>query len=155
CLSPSRHYSTQRIVKNPLESIQYYDYSQIGSPTDFSLNDFIILPNHFTPSEQKFLSDQSLKKLKRILGKQVIYQDGHFDGVIHGYRECQASHWGEDEDRIMEVFHQKVYSLFPENIHWLPTHILELSECGGIREHVDHVEVVHSAFSDLSSSMFD
>ncbi|CAG8638089.1 10923_t:CDS:2 [Acaulospora morrowiae] len=142
---PTRFYSNQnqKITKNAPESLKYFDYSHIslpGSPIDFSLDDFIILPKHFTHSEQEFLLNQSSKKLKREFGKQVVYQEDHFDGVIFGYRECHASHWGEDEDKVMEIFHKKVYNLFPEITNWLPAHILDLSESGGIQAHIDHVE---------------
>jgi len=40
------------------------------------------------------LVDAAVKKLKRALGKQVRYEDGHFDGVITRYRECSATDWG-------------------------------------------------------------
>ncbi|CAG8708747.1 8695_t:CDS:2, partial [Dentiscutata erythropus] len=102
-------------------------------------HDFIILPNHFTSLEQEFLLDQSLKKFKRVFGKKVTYQDAHFDGVIHGYRECQSTHWDDDE-KTNEIFNKKIFSLFPENLRWLPVHLLELANYGGIKAHIDNVE---------------
>ncbi|KAF0484142.1 DnaJ-domain-containing protein [Gigaspora margarita] len=108
--------------------------------TQFSLKDFILLPNQFTPFEQEFLLDQSLKKLKRVFGKQIVYQDSHFDDVIQGYRECQASHWVDQNDKVIEIFNKKVYDFFPRTIEWLPVHILDLSETGGIKPHIDNVD---------------
>ncbi|CAG8703065.1 10247_t:CDS:2, partial [Racocetra fulgida] len=119
---------------------KFFDLSNTVKYKSFSLEDFILLPNHFTSFEQEFLLDQSLKKLKRVFGKQIVYQESHFDDVIHGYRECQATHWGDQNDKVIETFNKKVYDLFPKTIEWLPVHILELSETGGIKPHVDNVE---------------
>ncbi len=43
------------------------------------------------------------KKLKRALGKQVRYEDGHFDGVITRYRECSATDWAGAAPSASEV----------------------------------------------------
>lgn len=141
--------NSQKIIKNPPESLKYFDYTHINSfirsnpQFNFSLDDFIILPNHFTSLEQEFLLNQSLKKFRRIFGKKVVYQDAHFDGVIHGYRECQSTHWDDDE-RVNEIFNKKIFSLFPENVRWLPVHLLELTDYGGIKAHIDNVEVLYN-----------
>ncbi|CAG8502832.1 14387_t:CDS:2 [Cetraspora pellucida] len=137
CRFLSNHNQT---IKSSPESSKFFDLSNITKCKLFSLEDFTLLPNHFTSFEQEFLLDQSLKKLKRVFGKRIVYQDSHFDDVIHGYRECQATHWGDQNDKVIEIFNKKVYENFPKTIEWLPVHILDLSEIGGIKPHVDNVE---------------
>ncbi|CAG8565363.1 15446_t:CDS:2 [Dentiscutata heterogama] len=141
CRCLSNHHQT---IKSSPESLKFFDLSNLpfntAECTPFSHEDFILLPNHFTPFEQEFLLDQSLKKLKRVFGKQIVYQDSHFDDVIQGYRECQASHWGDQNDKVIEIFNKKVYDFFPRTVEWLPVHVLDLSETGGIKPHVDNVD---------------
>ncbi|KAG0329196.1 Alpha-ketoglutarate-dependent dioxygenase alkB 7, mitochondrial [Dissophora globulifera] len=73
----------------------HFDLSKIA-PAEHAqiLHDFIIVPDYLTVAEQSMLVDAATKKLKRALGKQVRYEDGHFDGVITRYRECSATDWG-------------------------------------------------------------
>lgn len=49
------------------------------------------------------LFEAAVKKLKRALGKQVRYEDGHFDGVITRYRECSATDWGTEPEASSEA----------------------------------------------------
>ncbi|KAG0368638.1 hypothetical protein BGZ54_001497 [Gamsiella multidivaricata] len=108
------------------------------------------------------LVEAATKKLKRALGKQVRYEDGHFDGVITRYRECSATDWGtvpESEATTMasssldtptdtrgrttprEIMHSIKQQFFPHHWNWVAPHILELeSGKGGIKPHVDHLD---------------
>nr|CAG8448476.1 4544_t:CDS:2 [Entrophospora candida] len=105
-LSKKKNFSNNSLKISEL-SLPYFDYSKLQKKnSSFSIDeDFILFPNHLNESEQSFLVEKSSKKLKRAFGKEVIYQDAHFDDVIHGYRECQATHWstgtatnGKDEE---------------------------------------------------------
>ncbi|KAK3807677.1 MAG: hypothetical protein J3Q66DRAFT_82915 [Benniella sp.] len=73
----------------------HFDLSGID-PSEHAqiLRDFIIMPDYLSTTEHDMLVDAAVKKLKRALGKQVRYEDGHFDGVITRYRECSATDWG-------------------------------------------------------------
>jgi len=94
------------------------------------------------------------KKLKRALGKQVRYEDGHFDGVITRYRECSASDWsdtGASSSPPSDTHRERTSpghimqsikgEFFPREWSWVAPHILELEAGrGGIKPHVDHLE---------------
>ncbi|KAG9303455.1 hypothetical protein G9A89_013782 [Geosiphon pyriformis] len=125
------------------------DYSSLSSQAaKFCFSDFLLYPNHFTEYEQNLLVTQSKKKLDRLLGKTLSYQNGHFDGVIRGYRECQVSDWivtGDDvTSEISELLKEKVYEFIPRVCStinkWSSVHILDLAEWGGIKPHVDNLE---------------
>ncbi|CAJ0825810.1 13143_t:CDS:2 [Entrophospora sp. SA101] len=96
-LSKKKKFSNNSLKISEL-SLPYFDYSKLQKKnSSFSIDeDFILFPNHLNESEQSFLVEKSSKKLKRAFGKEVVYQDAHFDDVIHGYRECQATHWSTD-----------------------------------------------------------
>ncbi|KAF9439327.1 Alpha-ketoglutarate-dependent dioxygenase alkB 7, mitochondrial [Entomortierella beljakovae] len=141
----------------------HFDLSQID-PTEHDqiLKDFIIIPEYLSPSEHAMLVEAATKKLKRALGRQVRYEDGHFDGVITRYRECSASDWGiptespsnspkslgsGSESSLLErttpqqVMQSVKDQFFPSNWKWVSPHILELeSGKGGIKPHVDHLD---------------
>ncbi|KAG0196024.1 hypothetical protein BGX28_000218 [Mortierella sp. GBA30] len=73
----------------------HFDLSHIpASEQPHILRDFFLVPNYLSEEEQDMLVAAATKKLKRALGKQVRYEDGHFDGVITRYRECSATDWG-------------------------------------------------------------
>ncbi|GJJ71311.1 alkylated DNA repair protein alkB homolog 7 [Entomortierella parvispora] len=129
----------------------YIDLSRI--PTNEHeqiLKDFILVPNYLSPPEQEMMIQAATKKLKRALGKQVRYEDGHFDGVITRYRECSASDWGtgapsldKDQQRTTpsEIMQSIKHEFFPHQWSWVAPHLLELEAGrGGIKPHVDHLE---------------
>ncbi|KAG0378629.1 hypothetical protein BGX24_003243 [Mortierella sp. AD032] len=110
-------------------------------------------------------------KLKRALGKQVRYEDGHFDGVITRYRECSAGDWashpfsetpstptsdsgsgGTKKDRTTprEMMDSLKSEFFPISWKWVSPHILELEAgSGGIKPHVDHLDASGSVVAGL------
>ncbi|KAF8934228.1 hypothetical protein BGZ58_005850 [Dissophora ornata] len=148
----------------------HFDLSQID-PSEHSqiLRNFIIIPDYLSPTEHDMLMEAATKKLKRALGKQVRYEDGHFDGVITRYRECSATDWGSGPEstaaeslptssqtsagnkdtpaprpeRISprEIMHSIKQEFFPHHWKWVAPHILELEPGkGGIKPHVDHLD---------------
>ncbi|KAI1316922.1 Alpha-ketoglutarate-dependent dioxygenase alkB 7, mitochondrial [Mortierella claussenii] len=88
------HYTTLRTSADIAAS--HFDLSHIPSSQerDQILSDFILIPNYLSITEHDMLIQAAFKKLKRALGKQIRYEDGHFDNVITRYRECSASEWG-------------------------------------------------------------
>ncbi|KAF9993710.1 hypothetical protein BGZ79_001597 [Entomortierella chlamydospora] len=134
----------------------HFDLSQLD-PKDHAqiLQDFVLFPEYLSSKEHDMLVEAATKKLKRALGKQVRYEDGHFDGVITRYRECSASDWGsgvesvpkssttdtKDRTTPQEVMQSIKQQFFPSHWRWVAPHILELeSGKGGIRPHVDHLD---------------
>lgn len=132
----------------------HFDLSKIPAAEQAQItHDFIIVPNYLSPQEHDMMVEAATKKLKRALGKQVRYEDGHFDGVITRYRECSASDWGapppaseqgaEQKERQTpsEVLQAIKLQYFPQDWKWVAPHILELEAGkGGIKPHVDHLE---------------
>ncbi|KAF9540995.1 hypothetical protein EC957_003574 [Mortierella hygrophila] len=59
----------------------HFDLSHIP-PSEHAqiLHDFILVPEYLTPEEHDMMVKGATLKLKRALGKQVRYEDGHFDG---------------------------------------------------------------------------
>ncbi|KAF9115999.1 hypothetical protein BGX27_005436 [Mortierella sp. AM989] len=135
--------------ERPILAITIIEHDQI-------LQDFILFPKYLSDKEHDMLVEAATKKLKRALGRQVRYEDGHFDGVITRYRECSASDWGSEmeleaeaapttnvKDRTtpQEVMQSIKQQFFPTDWRWVAPHILELeSGKGGIKPHVDHLD---------------
>ncbi|KAF9149747.1 Alpha-ketoglutarate-dependent dioxygenase alkB 7, mitochondrial [Linnemannia schmuckeri] len=72
----------------------HFDLSHIPTSEHAQiLHDFILVPEYLTSDEHDMMVKGATLKLKRALGKQVRYEDGHFDGVITRYRECSAGDW--------------------------------------------------------------
>ncbi|KAF9195318.1 Alpha-ketoglutarate-dependent dioxygenase alkB 7, mitochondrial [Haplosporangium sp. Z 767] len=137
----------------------HFDLSKIPLPEQAQiLRDFILVPDYLSQEEHDMMVEAATKKLKRALGKQVRYEDGHFDGVITRYRECSATDWGvdpagsetkgdtEDMDRHQrtqpaEVMQSIKREFFPPHWKWVAPHVLELEAGkGGIKPHVDHLD---------------
>ncbi|KAF9354521.1 hypothetical protein BGX26_007657 [Mortierella sp. AD094] len=156
----------------------HFDLSQLD-PKDHAqiLQDFILVPEYLSSKEHDMLVEAATKKLKRALGRQVRYEDGHFDGVITRYRECSASDWGLEEgsvprsstlsefspsasttdvkDRVtpQEVMQSIKQQFFPSHWRWVAPHILELeSGKGGIKPHVDHLDASGEVVAGLCLS---
>ncbi|KAG0049146.1 Alpha-ketoglutarate-dependent dioxygenase alkB 7, mitochondrial [Gryganskiella cystojenkinii] len=139
----------------------HFDFSHIPAhEQDQILKDFILVPNYLSPQEQHLMIESATRKLKRALGKQVRYEDGHFDGVITRYRECSASDWSGTgvvsysssgpnhqpsplRERVTpsEIMQSIKQEFFPHEWNWVSPHILELEAGrGGIKPHMDHLE---------------
>ncbi|KAF9952491.1 Alpha-ketoglutarate-dependent dioxygenase alkB 7, mitochondrial [Mortierella alpina] len=161
----------QQLCTPPSIASSHFDLSQIPTSERAQiLRDFILVPGYLSPKEQEMLLAAATKKLKRALGKQVRYEDGHFDGVITRYRECSATDWagaafpapidkdkdipleapletasdsrqGQDRTSPSEVMQSIKQEFFPPSWKWVAPHILELEAGkGGIKPHVDHLD---------------
>ncbi|KAI8343386.1 hypothetical protein BC941DRAFT_411220 [Chlamydoabsidia padenii] len=122
--------------------------------TAFSLNelyrDFILLPEFITPEEHDMIVHNCEKKLKRSLGRNAPYEQGHFDGVITNYKECSVSSWTVGAEWMDQFIQQRIYgALFPSSYQWLSPHILDLCRTGEIRGHVDNLEASGSVVAGL------
>ncbi|CAO3646266.1 unnamed protein product [Cunninghamella blakesleeana] len=118
------------------------------------IKDFIIIPDFITEEEHDKIVKNCESKLKRSLGRNAIYEQGHFDGVITKYKECSASHWvplHSEKAKWMDQFiQQRIYlNYFPPSFEWLDPHILDLAKEGEIRGHVDNKEASGSVVAGL------
>lgn len=148
----------------------HFDLSHIP-PSEHAqiLHDFILVPEYLTPDEHDMMVKGATLKLKRALGKQVRYEDGHFDGVITRYRECSAGDWSspisattspssdsssnnDQKGRTTprEMMDAIKSDFFPSTWTWVSPHILELEAGqGGIKPHVDHLDASGSVVAGL------
>ncbi|KAF9567587.1 hypothetical protein CPC08DRAFT_703119 [Agrocybe pediades] len=65
------------------------------------------------------------------------FQEGHYDGVIHHFREMHLSNWPTDAFKGLDVILDRLYSLCPTKD--VQTHVLHLASYGNILPHVDNV----------------
>ncbi|KAG0318259.1 Alpha-ketoglutarate-dependent dioxygenase alkB 7, mitochondrial, partial [Linnemannia gamsii] len=138
------------------------------------LHDFILVPEYLSPEEHDMMVKGATLKLKRALGKQVRYEDGHFDRVITRYRECSAGDWSsshplpatnpstssqpsnnstttkKERTTPLEMMTSIKSEFFPSTWNWVAPHILELEAGqGGIKPHVDHLDASGSVVAGL------
>ncbi|KAG0002653.1 Alpha-ketoglutarate-dependent dioxygenase alkB 7, mitochondrial [Modicella reniformis] len=106
----------------PSIAATHFDLSRIN-PSEHAqiLSDFIIVPEYLSSLEHDMLVEAATKKLKRALGKQVRFEDGHFDGVITRYRECSATDWGAGPDSEAAAAAAEASSSSPSSSSDTPT----------------------------------
>lgn len=114
-------------LTNPTSTLtRYFNFTPsflAHTPAKYTHHDLLLFPDFLSQPEHDFLVSACDRKLKRSLGSAAQYEQGHFDGVIRGYRECEASHWGKDDVRVREIL-QRIFGLLPEEWEWLNPHIL-------------------------------
>ncbi|PPR08100.1 hypothetical protein CVT24_010561 [Panaeolus cyanescens] len=65
------------------------------------------------------------------------FQEGHYDGVIHNYREMHLAKWPTEEFPQLQSSIDRLHSLCPTPD--IQTHLLHLSSKGDILPHIDNV----------------
>ena len=76
------------------------------------------------------------------------YNKGHWDNAIVLFRETEKSEWNEENYKIMKRFEEHVFGIKES---YLPaTHVLDLSEDGYIKPHIDSVKFCGPLVSGLS-----
>lgn len=70
----------------------------------------------------------------------VIVLKGHFDGVIHHYREMHLSAWPLDKYPDLEHTLKRLKSAFPDPFCKVQTHLLHLASHGEILPHIDNLD---------------
>ncbi|KAF8969927.1 hypothetical protein BDZ97DRAFT_1653154 [Flammula alnicola] len=65
---------------------------------------------------------------------------GHFDGVIHDFREMHLSSWPLEDFPSLEPVLERLHSLCPESNSKVQTHLLHLASYGEILPHVDNLD---------------
>ncbi|XP_032067335.1 alpha-ketoglutarate-dependent dioxygenase alkB homolog 7, mitochondrial [Thamnophis elegans] len=98
-----------------------------------------------------FISGEEEALLARELEPQLRrhrYQDEHWDGAIHKYRETEKSHWSRECQEIL----QRVRNVaFPPGVPQLAqVHVLDLDKSGHIKPHVDSVKFCGCTIAGLS-----
>jgi len=67
-----------------------------------------------------------------------MHTQGHYDGVIHHFREMHLSSWPVEEFKGLKPILGRLYSLCPTPA--VQTHLLHLASHGYILPHVDNIE---------------
>ncbi|KAK7449673.1 hypothetical protein VKT23_013146 [Stygiomarasmius scandens] len=86
------------------------------------------------------VSDRSSLPLQEIFLPEEFYEfeEGHFDGVIHNYREMHLMSWPTSEFSGLSPILHRLHLLLPSQD--TQTHLLHLASNGEILPHVDNVE---------------
>jgi hypothetical protein len=69
-----------------------------------------------------------------------IVSKGHFDGVIHHYREMHLSAWPLDKYSNLDPVLRRLNSAFPDPLCKVQTHLLHLASHGEILPHIDNLD---------------
>ncbi|CAA7267903.1 unnamed protein product [Cyclocybe aegerita] len=94
---------------------------------------------HFAPDEMyDFAEASSLNLQGAFVQSSVVPLKGHFDGVIHHYREMHLSSWPVERYPELQRILDRLYSLCPTQD--VQTHILHLASYGDILPHVDNLD---------------
>lgn len=98
--------------------------------------------NFISELEEQEIISEVMRKMKF-----MRWNEGHFDGKIHNYREYLASNLSQ-LPRVNELMNRVSDFMMGKEI--LPVHILELRHDGKILPHIDNIEYSGSIIAGLS-----
>lgn len=98
--------------------------------------------NFISENEERELINEVMEKLKF-----TRWNEGHFDGKIHNYREYLASN-SFLFPKLNEIKCRVSHFMMGKNM--LPVHILELRHDGQILPHIDNIDYSGSIIAGLS-----
>ncbi|XP_034953140.2 alpha-ketoglutarate-dependent dioxygenase alkB homolog 7, mitochondrial [Zootoca vivipara] len=102
-----------------------------------------VVPGFLSEEEEALLAGEVEAQLRR--GR---YQDAHWDGVIHRYRETEKSHWSKESQEILQRVRD---TAFPPGVPQLAqVHVLDLDKTGYIKPHIDSVKFCGCTIAGLS-----
>ncbi|WWC68404.1 uncharacterized protein I206_102330 [Kwoniella pini CBS 10737] len=181
-IQPLNLYSKSPLIRPHNPPLSSDIRSSIAKP-----DDFLFWPNFFNVEESKILLSMALWKLDRVdstlkrrkkgksssisqnpvrvdelqslFDREYGFEDGHYDSVIHNYRETLLSSLPTSSSSNLKSTLAKLYSLLPnlppfdqQNIppEGTITHLLHLSPKGEILPHVDNLEASGSVICGVS-----
>ncbi|KAF6765067.1 hypothetical protein DFP72DRAFT_869976 [Ephemerocybe angulata] len=116
---------------------------------------FTFWPSYFSNHEQRILLSSALHRLdsmdsnrpsvpetddlQQLFASDDLYDfhEGHYDGVIHHYREMHLTSWPVDQFPGLPPVLERLYALCPSRD--VQTHLLHLASHGEILPHVDNI----------------
>ncbi|XP_039185625.1 alpha-ketoglutarate-dependent dioxygenase alkB homolog 7, mitochondrial isoform X1 [Crotalus tigris] len=102
-----------------------------------------VTPDFISEEEEALLAQELEPQLRR-----HRYQDEHWDGAIHKYRETEKSHWSKECHEILQRVRN---AAFPPGVPQLAqVHVLDLDKSGYIKPHVDSVKFCGCTIAGLS-----
>ncbi|XP_058029788.1 alpha-ketoglutarate-dependent dioxygenase alkB homolog 7, mitochondrial isoform X2 [Ahaetulla prasina] len=103
----------------------------------------LVTPDFISEEEEALLAQELEPQLRR-----HRYQDEHWDGAIHKYRETEKSHWSKECHEILQRVRN---AAFPPGVPQLAqVHVLDLDKSGHIKPHVDSVKFCGCTIAGLS-----
>ena len=119
-------------LSRPLQNA--IDTGKLYSPLEY----IRIIPEFLSVEEHETLVKESTEKIQRLCS--LKYDEGHYDHVIKGYKECSVSSWSQHS--ILLKAQTAVCSALNRkpDFDWVPPHILELREEDSfILPHIDNL----------------
>ncbi|XP_078242717.1 alpha-ketoglutarate-dependent dioxygenase alkB homolog 7, mitochondrial isoform X4 [Pogona vitticeps] len=102
-----------------------------------------VVPGFLSEAEEALLAQEVEPHFRR-----RRYEDGHWDGAIHKYRETEKSHWSKESHEILQRVRD---AAFPPGMPQLTqVHVLDLHKSGYIKPHVDSVKFCGCTIAGLS-----
>nr|XP_020654392.1 alpha-ketoglutarate-dependent dioxygenase alkB homolog 7, mitochondrial [Pogona vitticeps] len=102
-----------------------------------------VVPDFLSEAEEALLAQEVEPQFRR-----RRYEDGHWDGAIHKYRETEKSHWSKESHEILQRVRD---AAFPPGMPQLTqVHVLDLHKSGYIKPHVDSVKFCGCTIAGLS-----
>jgi len=105
--------------------------------------DMQVLPDFITPEEEISLMEELEMKFKR-----ARYQYDHWDDAIHGYRETEKPSWNKQNTPVLDRLKQAAFS--PDSPTLECAHVLDLSEKGHIKPHLDSIKYCGNTIAGIS-----
>ncbi|XP_067320089.1 alpha-ketoglutarate-dependent dioxygenase alkB homolog 7, mitochondrial [Anolis sagrei] len=102
-----------------------------------------VVPGFLSEEEEALLVAELEPQLKR-----RRYEEEHWDGAIHKYRETEKSHWSKESHEILQRVRD---AALPPGVPQLTqVHVLDLAKTGYIKPHVDSVKFCGCTIAGLS-----
>ena len=101
--------------------------------------------------KENFLTEEEEEQILGEVNHRFLrrkYNSGHWDGAIVLYREMEKLEWNTPNTTIMNKFEEHVFGSKDSSIS--ATHVLDLSEDGYIKPHIDSIKFCGALVSGLS-----
>ncbi|XP_063152670.1 alpha-ketoglutarate-dependent dioxygenase alkB homolog 7, mitochondrial-like [Candoia aspera] len=102
-----------------------------------------VTPDFLSEEEEALLAQELEPQLRR-----HRYQDEHWDGAIHRYRETETSYWSKECHEILQRVRNAAFP--PGGPQLTQVHVLDLDKTGYIKPHVDSVKFCGCTIAGLS-----
>ncbi|XP_054859627.1 alpha-ketoglutarate-dependent dioxygenase alkB homolog 7, mitochondrial [Eublepharis macularius] len=102
-----------------------------------------VLPGFLAEGEEALLAAEVEPHLRR-----RPYQEQHWDGAIHKYRETEKLHWSTESQEILRRVREAAFP--PQVLQLAQVHVLDLDKTGYIKPHIDSVKFCGCTIAGLS-----
>lgn len=107
---------------------------------------FSVIPDIVSTDQEEQLIEEIETSLKRLR-----YQQSHWDDAIHGYRETEITIWKNPNNaRLIQNIRNKIFTNDSTTKPMTNVHVLDLSDNGFVKPHVDSVRFCGNIIAGLS-----